>query len=293
MAGQQLAFGDGLYIAGYMAYTGLFALFPFLIFLVALAGFLGSQESAQQIIDMMFQHMPDKVATTLAPAIADVLTTPRGGLLTVGIVGTIWVAAGGVNALRVALNDAYGMDDDRSIFKRYLQSILFVIGGAIGIIVVSVAIILGPVLWKLALAFTPIDPANVVLYTVARYATALAIVTSGLIVLHRYLPARRLPVRVILPGALLTVVLWVAAASGFSLYLAYVADYNLTYGGLGGVALTLVFFYLTGVLFIYGATFNMELLKQAGAIEWHQARPVIGGRSDEDDVVEDRARRSA
>ena len=280
-AGRDLAVGDGLYMAGYMAYTGLFALFPFLIFLVALAGFVGTAEHAHQIIAAMFRSLPDRVASTLAPAVTAVLTTERGGLLTVGIIGTIWVASGGINALRVALNDAYEIDDQRPAWRRYAQSVLFVILGAAAILVVSLALILGPVLWRLALAFTPIDPGNAVLWNAVRYATSVAIVAAGLIVLHRYLSGRRLPVRGILPGALVTIALWLAAATGFSLYLAWAADYDLTYGGLGGVALTLLFFYLTGALFIYGALFNMELMRAEGAIGRRPAPPSIGRPHDE------------
>ena len=79
---------------------------------------------------------------------------------------------------------------------------------------------------------------------------------AGLLALHRWLPNHHRPVRAVLPGVLLTLVLWLAGASLFSLYLGTVADYSVTYGSLGGVVITLFFFYLTGALFILGAEYN-------------------------------------
>ena len=101
-------------------------------------------------------------------------------------------------------------------------------------------------------------------WTVGRYALGAAVLAGGLLALHRWLPNHRLPMRAVLPGVLLTLVLWLAGASLFSLYLGTVADYSLTYGSLAGVAITLLFFYLTGALFILGAEYNAAHLDAAG-----------------------------
>ena len=74
--------------------------------------------------------------------------------------------------------------------------------------------------------------------------------------LYRWLPSRHLPRREILPGAAVTVVLWVALASLFSLYLRNLGRFSLTYGSLGGIVITLMFFYVSALIFIFGAEIN-------------------------------------
>jgi membrane protein len=74
--------------------------------------------------------------------------------------------------------------------------------------------------------------------------------------LYRWLPSRHLPRREILPGAAVTVVLWVVLASLFSFYLQTLARFSVTYGSLGGIVLTLMFFYLSALIFVFGAEVN-------------------------------------
>ena len=113
-AGRRLVFQDeGLELSGYIAFTAFFALFPFLIFLAALASFLGNPETADDFIGAMFNLMPDDVAGTLAPAARDVIGAREGGILTVGILVTLWFASNGIEALRVGLNRAYGVQEAR------------------------------------------------------------------------------------------------------------------------------------------------------------------------------------
>ena len=96
-----------------------------------------------------------------------------------------------------------------------------------------------------------------------RYALGAVVLALGLMGLHRWLPNHQRPLRALLPGVLLTLALWLVGASLFSLYLGTIADYSVTYGSLAGVAITLLFFYLTGALFILGAEYNAVRLENA------------------------------
>ena len=118
---------EGLELSGYIAFTAFFSLFPFVIFLAALAGFLGDRETADEFIAAMFDFMPDDVAGTLAPAVREVIGSRQGGLLTVGILTTLWFASNGIEALRTGLNRAYGVSEQRPMWWLRLQSVAFVI----------------------------------------------------------------------------------------------------------------------------------------------------------------------
>jgi len=255
-AGWRLAEHDGLTVAGYMAFAAFTSLSPFLIFLAALASFLGTAETANEIVDGMFLFLPDDVAGTIAPAVHEVMAGRRGGLLTFGVLATLWTASSRVEALRDALDRAYGVEDLEPIWWRRLQSVAVVVVGALLLFVVLLAVILGPVPWRLIEFLEAPGEEAELAWTLGRYALATVVLAAGLLALHRWLPSAGWPLRAVLPGVLLTLGLWLLGASLFSLYLGTVADYSVTYGSLGGVVITLFYFYLTAVLFILGAEYN-------------------------------------
>src|SRR3954454_22857396 len=206
-AGWRLSEHDGLMVAGYMAFAAFTSLFPFLIFLAALASVLGTSETADETVKGMFQFLPPDVANTLAPAVHQVMAGHHGGLLTFGALATLWTASSGVEALRDALDRAYEAKDPEPFWWRRLQSMAVVVLGALVLFVASLAVILGPVLWRLAELLGRPSAEQEVVWTLGRYFLGTAVLAAGLLALHRWLPNHRLPMRALLPGVLLTLVL--------------------------------------------------------------------------------------
>jgi len=253
-----------LEIAGHIAYTALLSIFPFLIFLASLAGFLGNYVDGLASVEATFDLLPEDVARTLKPVINEVLRSQDGGLLTLGLLGALWVASNGFDALRIALNTAYQLDEPRPWWQMKLGSIGAVVIGGIVFILLSVLIILGPVIWKGILWISPLSQDDRWAYSLLRYGIASFLLFAAVMALHRWLPGRRMSLRSLLPGALTTTVLWLVFASLFSLYVTNLGNYNATYGSLGGVIITLLFFYVSAVLFIFGAELNAALLREKG-----------------------------
>jgi membrane protein len=255
---------EGLELSGYIAFTAFLSLFPFLIFLAALAGFLGDQETANEFIEAMFRFMPADVAETLAPAVREVVGNRQGGLLTFGILATLWFASNGFEALRTALNRAYGVSEQRPMWWLRLQSMAFVIVGGLIILFLSLVVVLGPVVWRvLGPAVSQLLEARLVFGT-ARYLFAGILMFGALTLLHRWLPNTRQSFARILPGVAVTTLLWLVAASLFAWYVGHLTNYSAYYGSLGGVAITLVFFYLTAIIFIFGAEVNAVWREETG-----------------------------
>jgi membrane protein len=163
------------------------------------------------------------------------------------------------------LNRAYEVEDWKPIWWRRLQSMVVVIVGALILFVASLAVILGPAIWRIVEFFEAPGGEAELVWTVGRYALATAVLAAGLLALHHWLPNKDWPTRALLPGVLLTLGLWLLGATLFSFYLGTVADYSVTYGSLGGVVITLFFFYLTAILFILGAEYNMVRRGAEGA----------------------------
>lgn len=249
-------------LAGHIAYTGLLAIFPFLIFLAALAGFLGTSAGGLASVESMLDLLPPDVAKTLSPVIHEVIDSRDGGLLTLGLLGALWVASNGIDALRIALNTAYDIDEQRPWWLIKLGSIGAIIVGGVVFLLLSVLVILGPVIWKGLLWLFPLGAGDKWAYSAVRYLLAVLLLGSALLALHRWLPGRRLALRSLLPGVIISTVLWLLAASLFSIYVAELGSYSATYGSLGGVIITLVFFYVSAVLFIFGAELNSTLLRR-------------------------------
>src|SRR3984893_14081059 len=114
---------DGWAIASHIALSTLMAMFPFLIVLTSLAGFFGSKELADQAAALLLQTWPRQVAGALSGQIPDLLTTPRGDVLTIGAGLAVYFASNGVEALRVALNRAYAVVEPRRWYWLRLESI--------------------------------------------------------------------------------------------------------------------------------------------------------------------------
>ena len=255
---------EGLELSGYIAFTAFFSLFPFVIFLAALAGFLGDRQTADDVVGAMFGFMPDDVAGTLAPAVREVIGARQGGLLTVGILTTLWFASNGFEALRTGLNRAYGVSEERAIWWLRLQSIAFVIAGGFIIFFLSLAVLLGPLIWRvLGPAIDDVLGTELVFVSV-RYLVAIVLLWGALMLLHRWLPNTKQAYLRVLPGVVATAVLWLIMASLFSWYIGHLADYSAFYGSLGGVAITLMFFYLSAIIFIFGAEINAVWRDRSG-----------------------------
>ena len=247
---------EGLVLSGYIAFTAFFSLFPFLIFLAALAGFLGTRETAHELIEAMFKFMPADVAETLAPAVRQVLGSRQGGLLTFGILATLWFASNGFEALRAGLNRAYQVAEQRALWWLRLQSIAFVIGGSLVIFFLSLVVILGPLVWRVLGPDIDRLLETRLAFGTARYFLAAVLLLGSLLLLHRWLPNTRQAFARILPGVCVTTVLWLLGAGLFSWYVGHLADYAVFYGSLGGVAITLMFFYISAIIFLFGAEIN-------------------------------------
>ena len=154
------------------------------------------------------------------------------------------------------LNKAYGVEEPRPIWFCRLQSLAFTIIFSISIMMVMLVLVIGPVLWSY------IQPLLKVPWEWGSFTrrcaifVAMALLYLVVALLYRWLPSRHLPRREVLPGAAVTVVLWLILASLFSLYLQNLGRFSVTYGSLGGIVITLMFFYLSAMIFIFGAEIN-------------------------------------
>ena len=121
--------------------------------------------------------------------------------------------------------------------------------------------LLGPVIWKVVTEYLPIGDAWFLPWVAVRYGLAAVLVAVCLVGLHRMLPNCHQPMRRVWPGAATTALLWLTTAALFSVYVDNFASYSVTYGSLGGVIMTLMFFYISAIIFAFGAELNASLAR--------------------------------
>jgi len=248
---------DGWSMSGFIAFSGLLSIFPFMIFAATLIGIMVGPARSETIIEALFDIAPQNVAQTLAPVVEEVLHKQSGEVLTVSALFAIWVASSAVEAFRIAFDRAYAVPDPRGFFHNRALAILLVFFGAIVAALLGVTILFMPLILRVAENVLEVPIPAFATYTTNVFGVLVFI--GFLLVMHRVLPGRHVKDSRLWPGVMVTTVLWVTAASGFSIYLSYTPSYTITYGTLAGVIITLMFFYLTGLTIIFGAEVNAAL----------------------------------
>lgn len=247
---------SGFAMAGAMAFSFVISLFPFCIFLGALAGVFGGRELANQAVAQLFQILPQKVAAGIAPQVESIMGSSRIDLLTASAGLALFFATTAIETLRTALNGAYRVVETRSYILCLLRSMLFVFLSAVAVLVLAWAVIVGPVIAARVepdLTQSLLD--STWLGATLRYGLAAVVIAALLITFHLRLAAGKRRVTDVWPGVLLSMVLWLVVASVYSYYLDF-GDWSRFYAGLTQLMVALIFFQLTAVIVILGAELN-------------------------------------
>ncbi|HET7847452.1 MAG TPA: YihY/virulence factor BrkB family protein [Pseudolabrys sp.] len=254
---------DGWAIASHIALSSLMALFPFLIVVTALAGFFfGSKELGDEAARILLEAWPAQVAEPLSQDISGVLTSLQGGALTFGAVFAVYFASSGVESLRIGLNRAYNMAEMRPWWMLRIESVAYVLVGAVAILVFAFLVVLAPLISTAMAKVAPTMQPFSNLTTFVRYAAAAVVLIIALFIIHQWLPSGRRRLFEIAPGIAMTLALWLISGALFGRYLAEFAyGYVTMYAGLASAMIALVFLYICASIFIYGGELNSVIMK--------------------------------
>jgi membrane protein len=205
----------------------------------------------------LLEAWPKEVAGPLATDVTGVLINTRGDVLTFGVMFALYFASSGVESLRIGLNRAYDMVEQRPWWLLRIESIGYVIIGAIALLAFAFLVVLAPFIWYKLIQYVPtLEPFSGIV-TFTRYATAAVVMVIALTILHLWLPAGRRSFREIAPGIVATLLLWLVGGAAFGRYLAdYAFAYVTMYAGLASAMIALVFLYFCASIFIYGGELN-------------------------------------
>jgi len=267
-AGDNLVENDGVELAGYLTFLELLSLFPFLVILVAVTGFIGQGEMGASFLQLLVSHMPEDGVNALKPRIDEIISGPPQGLLTVAILGALWTASSAVEGFRTVLNRAYQVSEPPHYLWRRMVSILQIIIFTIILMVVMLVLVLAPIIIRKIEQETGLylpDATRMFFTQDFIYVSMLAMLLT-VASLYYWLPNIKQSLVGVVPGALIVVAGWMIGSGLVAVYFDNVSQVNLIYGSLSGFIATLLFFYLMSVILIFGAEFNYRLEKAMGHV---------------------------
>jgi len=272
-------------MAAAMSYYFLLAMFPLLIFLSAMLGYLPIPNLFDQLLGILAVLVPPEAMDMVQRILTSLLTPHRGGLLSFGLLSYLWTASGGFAASIEALNIAYDVKKQRSWWRDRLQALLLTLTTGVLTLVGLLLIIAGPSFGRLLSDLFGVSQAFADVWPMLRLGTIFITIVLAIEIQYYLAPNRRQRFDLTLPGALVAVTGIFLSSAGLGFYLSHFANYNKTYGSLGAVIILMLWFYVVALLLIVGAELNAELLKQraargeisrAEAMPSPQARPATG-----------------
>jgi membrane protein len=248
--------------AAALAYQVLFSIFPFIIFLVALLGFLHMPEFFDWLRQQAQVFIPAQAMEQVNQVI-DQLQQPQSGLLSIGAVTALWVASAAVRALMNALNVAYDVEETRPAWKLYPLSILYTLGFAAMLILSAAMLMIGPQAMDRMAQQVGMEQLFVTLWAWLRWPISFILLILVAAIIYWAVPNLRQSFRFITPGSVLAILVWIAASLGFGYYVKNFADYGAMYGSLGAIVILLLYFYITAAVLLFGAEMNSVIERHA------------------------------
>lgn len=242
--------------AAALTFYGVLSFFPFLLFLVALAGLVISPAQVQALIGALERQVSPAFSRLPSAQLAQLTSGSGRGLLTFSALAAVWSATAGVVSLMAALNTAYGVTESRPRWKVYGIALEVMLAGAVLALLAGLVAVAAP-----ALA-TRLGPPWTAIVGWLRLPLAALLMMILWAVLYFVLPDARQKFKLITPGSMVGVLVWLAASLGFSFYVSHFGTFGITYGALAGIIILLLWMWISSLALLLGAELNAVLARR-------------------------------
>jgi membrane protein len=250
---------DGLGLAAQLAYYFFLALFPAVLFVLALASFFPLTNFIDDATRALRPIAPPDVMGFFEEQLRRLSNADSGGILTVGILGAVWSSSAAVVAIIGSLNRAYDIEESRPWWKVRLTAIGLTIALAFFLLLSFTLIVAGPAIAERLAASFGLGSVFEWSWKILQWPLAFALVSTALGLVYYFAPDAEQDWVWITPGAVVATALWIIVSLAFKVYVANFADYNAMYGAVGGVIVLLLWFYISGLAILVGAELNAEI----------------------------------
>jgi membrane protein len=249
---------DVLGLAAQLAYYVLLALVPAIVAVIAIASFFPAS-TLQNALTALRGVAPPDVLAILEEQLRSLGGRSDAGLLTLGFLMALWSSSAAVVAITNALNRAYDVEEGRPWWKVRLTAIGLTVALAVFIVIAVFLVMLGPTVAEYLASQMGFGRAFELGWKILQWPVVLGLVALGIGMVNYFAPDVEQDWEWITPGAVLATILWLLSSLAFKFYLANFADYNATYGSLGGVIVLMLWFYISALAVLTGAEMNAEI----------------------------------
>jgi len=246
-------------LAAQLSYYFFLALFPALLFLVALASFFPIANLMDEITGALARVAPYEAMTLIRDQLVQISRDRNGGLLTLGMIGAIWSSSSGVSAIIDTLNQAYDIQEGRPWWRVRLIALALTIALALFIIVSFALVLVGPTLAATIAVRLHLGAVFTWTWLILQWPIIFGLVALAIAFVYYFAPDAVQEWIWITPGSVLATVLWVIISLGFKFYVSHFGSYNATYGTIGGIIVLLTWLYVSSLAILVGAELNAEI----------------------------------
>jgi membrane protein len=248
-------------LAAQLAFYFLLAVFPALLFVVALLSYLPIQPALDPTLKQLDTFLPGEILSLIREHMDQVMTGASGGLLTFGIAGAIWSSSSAMTAIITALNRAYDIEEWRPWWKTRLTAVALTVALAVFSVTAFALVVGGTDLAGWLAARAGLGKVFETAWGVLQWPVTFVLVVFAVDLVYYFAPNADTAWVWITPGSLLATTLWLVISFGFRLYVQNFANYAVVYGAIGGVIVLMLWLYLSGFALLVGAELNAEIDK--------------------------------
>lgn len=235
------------------------AIFPAFIVLMSVIPYLPIDDVDQAIMDLLDQALPPESAVLVQDVVEEVTQKQRGGVLSLGLLATLWVASTGMYAIMQQLNITYGVKEARSLVRG--RATALVLSLLFGVLVIGSfsLVVMGGTLEEWITDRLGYSGVVATAFAVFRWIVICLALLLGHAFFYKFAPNVEQRFRFITPGSVFGSVLLILASLAFSIYIRNFADYDATYGSIGAVIVLMLWLYIAGFVILVGSEINALL----------------------------------
>lgn len=264
--------------AAALSYYFVFALFPTLLFLATLVGMVPGRDLMERFLAAMQDVLPADAASLLRRTLGEIQRGAGGGLLSAGAAAALWGASRGMLSIIATLNVVYGVTNPRPWWRRQFDAVALTVMFSVLALGALVSVVFGERVSLAAATWAGLGGVFTAVWDLLQWPLGLLFVLMGIDLVYHFAPAVRQRWHWLTPGSAFAGIAWLAVSLGLRVYVSHFANYNATYGSIGGVILLLLWLYLSGMALLVGGEINSEIARAAAARGEEIAAPLDGPR---------------
>jgi len=248
-------------MASALAFSAFLAIPSILLLALGLFTLFAQPSLVNELTERFGAVIPEEAVTLVSDSLLELQERRSSGVVMtgVGLVLALWTTTGAVSTLMTAVNRAHDLDDDRGFLRKRAVAVLLVAALGVAVVLVAGLLVLGPHIQVWVGRAADAERAVAWAWWTAQWPVLLVVLTAAFaIVFALATDGRSRRWRVVSPGAVVAVVVWLLVSTAFAVYASRFGAYNKTWGSLSVAIVTLVWLWLSGMAILFGAEVNAE-----------------------------------